>query len=50
MRLHFRDDAAGNASSGTADGLGHVVVGVLVDDDRRAVLVEQCRHVADSIT
>lgn len=38
------DYAAGYAASGTADGLGDVVVGVLVDDQRGAVGVKECGH------
>ena len=34
------DYSAGYAASGTADGLGDVVIGVLVDDQRGTVGVE----------
>ena len=32
---HVHDDASGDAPACAADGLGHVVIGVLVNDDRR---------------
>jgi len=35
------DDAAGNAGAGIAGGVAQIVVRPLVDDDGRAVVVEQ---------
>lgn len=36
------DDAAGDARACAADGLGDVIVGVGVHDQRRSVIVEDC--------
>ena len=40
----LRDDPAAGPPAGTADWLGHVIVGALVNDDRQSVLVEKPRH------